>query len=51
VLGVSVLSSEENKAEVLVADDMLSLAIGRNGHYVRLAAKLTGWHIDVKSGS
>jgi N utilization substance protein A len=28
---------------------MLSLAIGKNGHNVRLAAKLTGWHIDVKS--
>jgi len=51
VLGVSVLSLEEKKAEVLVADDMLSLAIGKNGHNVRLAAKLTGWHIDVKSES
>jgi N utilization substance protein A len=49
VLGVSILSAEEKKAEVLVADDMLSLAIGKNGHNVRLAAKLTGWHIDVKS--
>ena len=51
VLGVSIVSAEEKKAEVLVADDMLSLAIGRNGHNVRLAAKLTGWHIDVKSES
>ena len=51
VLGVSVLSLEEKKAEVLVADDMLSLAIGKNGHNVRIAAKLTGWHIDVKSES
>jgi N utilization substance protein A len=51
VLGVSILNVEEKKAEVLVGDDMLSLAIGRNGHNVRLAAKLTGWHIDVKSES
>lgn len=51
VLGVSIVSAEEKKAEVLVTDDMLSLAIGKNGHNVRLAAKLTGWHIDVKSES
>ena len=48
-LGVSIISEDEKKAEVLVADDMLSLAIGKNGHNVRLAARLTGWHIDVKS--
>jgi len=36
---------------VLVSDDMLSLAIGKNGHNVRLAAKLTGWHIDIRSES
>jgi N utilization substance protein A len=51
VLSVSVTSSEDKRAEVLVADDMLSLAIGKNGHNVRLAAKLTGWHIDIKSES
>lgn len=51
VLGVSIISAEEKKAEILVGDDMLSLAIGKNGHNVRLAAKLTGWHIDVKSES
>ncbi|MDR3330930.1 MAG: transcription termination factor NusA [Endomicrobium sp.] len=49
VISVIVISQDEKKAEVLVFDDMLSLAIGRNGHNVRLAAKLTGWHIDVKS--
>lgn len=49
VVGVSILSAEEKRAEVLVTDDLLSLAIGKNGHNVRLAAKLTGWHIDVKS--
>ncbi|MCL2484736.1 MAG: transcription termination factor NusA [Endomicrobia bacterium] len=49
VVSVILLSEEDKKAEVMVADDMLSLAIGKNGHNVRLAAKLTGWHIDVKS--
>ncbi len=38
-----------NEAKVLVADDQLSLAIGRGGQNVRLAAKLTGWKIDVRS--
>jgi N utilization substance protein A len=51
VISVIIVSEEDKKAEVLVTDDMLSLAIGRNGHNVRLAARLTGWHIDVKSES
>ncbi len=39
---------EENKgAQVEVAEDQLSLAIGRNGQNVRLASKLTGWNIDI----
>ena len=37
------------KATVVVADDQLSLAIGKKGQNVRLAAKLTGWKVDVKS--
>ncbi|MDR1926822.1 MAG: transcription termination factor NusA [Endomicrobium sp.] len=49
VNSVIIISENEKKAEVLVTDDMLSLAIGKNGHNVKLAAKLTGWHIDVKS--
>src|SRR5690606_5063680 len=36
-------------ATVLVPDDQLSLAIGREGQNARLAAKLTGWRIDIKS--
>lgn len=41
---------EENRAlEIVVADDQLSLAIGKKGQNVRLAAKLTGWRIDIKS--
>jgi N utilization substance protein A len=50
-ISVTIISKETKKAEVLVSDDMLSLTIGKNGHNVRLAAKLVGWHIDVKSES
>lgn len=41
----------ENSARVIVPDDKLSLAIGRSGQNARLAVKLTGWKIDVKSES
>ncbi|MEA5113794.1 MAG: transcription termination factor NusA [Geobacteraceae bacterium] len=41
---------EDSKAmEIVVADDQLSLAIGKRGQNVRLAARLTGWRIDIKS--
>jgi N utilization substance protein A len=40
---------ERREARVYVAEDQLSLAIGRGGQNVRLAAKLTGWKIDVRS--
>jgi N utilization substance protein A len=50
-ISITVLSLDDKQAEVTVNDDMLSLAIGKSGHNVRLAAKLTGWHIDVKSES
>ncbi|MBU0653177.1 MAG: transcription termination/antitermination protein NusA, partial [Proteobacteria bacterium] len=47
-----VFVDDENRAmEVIVPDDQLSLAIGKNGQNVRLAVKLTGWKIDVKSES
>lgn len=42
------IDEAEHKAEVEVADDQLSLAIGKGGQNVRLAAKLTGWRIDIK---
>ena len=45
------LHEDENRAEVLVAEDQLSLAIGRGGQNVRLAARLTGWKIDIRSAS
>lgn len=42
------LDEKKQVASVLVPDDQLSLAIGRDGGNVRLAAKLTGWKIDIK---
>ncbi len=49
---VRVTMDEDAKSmEVVVPDDQLSLAIGRNGQNVKLAVKLTGWNIDVKSES
>lgn len=46
-----VLYEEEQAASVIVPDHQLSLAIGREGQNARLAAKLTGWKIDIKSES
>lgn len=43
------IDEKEHKAVVEVAEDQLSLAIGKGGQNVRLAAKLTGWRIDIKS--
>ena len=43
------LYSKTRRAEVIVADDQLSLSIGRRGQNVRLASKLCGWEIDVYS--
>lgn len=43
------LNEEEHRATVTVSDDQQSLAIGRGGQNVRLAAKLTGWNIDIVS--
>lgn len=45
------LSRGENVATVIVPDRQLSLAIGKEGQNARLAAKLTGWRIDIKSAS
>jgi N utilization substance protein A len=43
---------EDNRSlEIIVADDQLSLAIGKRGQNVRLAARLTGWRTDIKSES
>ena len=43
------IKEEEKFAQVIVADDQLSLAIGKAGQNARLAAKLTNWKIDIKS--
>ncbi|MEI7513552.1 MAG: KH domain-containing protein, partial [bacterium] len=43
------LDEAEHKATVIVSEDQQSLAIGKGGQNVRLAAKLTGWKIDIKS--
>ena len=48
---VSVTQLTEKSAVAVVPDDKLSLAIGRDGQNARLAARLTGWKIDVKSES
>jgi N utilization substance protein A len=45
------IDEEIRHMEVVVADDQLSLAIGKKGQNVRLASKLTGWKIDIKSES
>ena len=43
------VDDEDKQATVIVPDDQLSLAIGRDGQNARLAAKLTGWRVDIKS--
>jgi N utilization substance protein A len=45
------LNEEEQAASVIVPDKQLSLAIGKEGQNARLAAKLSGWRIDIKSAS
>jgi transcription termination/antitermination protein NusA len=46
-----VMDEDEHGMEVIVPDDQLSLAIGRKGQNVRLASKLSGWRLDVRSES
>ncbi|HLO68310.1 MAG TPA: transcription termination factor NusA [Holophaga sp.] len=48
-LRVTVTDPEHRRVEVVVDDEQLSIAIGKRGQNVRLAAKLTGWNIDVRS--
>jgi transcription termination/antitermination protein NusA len=49
VTRVQVVDVEEKRLEVIVEDTQLSLAIGKKGQNVRLASKLIGWNIDIKS--
>ena len=53
ILSVDILADDEHSKEALIVvpDEQLSLAIGRNGQNVRLAHKLTNWKIDIKSES
>src|SRR6202165_3610936 len=46
---VSIIDGNDRHIEVIVDDNQLSLAIGKKGQNVRLAAKLIGWKIDIKS--
>ena len=48
---IKVIQTGDNSAVAVVPDDKLSLAIGRSGQNVRLAVRLTGWKVDVKSES
>ncbi|MGH9688957.1 MAG: transcription termination factor NusA [Candidatus Acidiferrales bacterium] len=49
VTRVQIVEPEEKRLEVIVEDTQLSLAIGKKGQNVRLASKLIGWNIDIKS--
>ena len=51
VLSVEIISEDEKSCKVIVPDDQLSLAIGNKGQNARLAARLTGWKIDIKPKS
>lgn len=51
VTEVRLMNPEERQAHVLVPEDQLSLAIGKEGQNVRLAARLTGWKIDIKDAA
>lgn len=51
VIDVEIISEEEHTCKVIVPDDQLSLAIGNRGQNARLAAKLTGWKIDINPES
>lgn len=49
VTKVTLVDEKERRLEIIVENDQLSLAIGKKGQNVRLASKLTGWKIDIKS--
>jgi N utilization substance protein A len=49
VVSKVIVDDEQHAMEVVVAEDQLSLAIGKRGQNVRLAAQLTGWRLDIKS--
>lgn len=48
---VNIVDPQQKRAEVIVSDEELSMAIGRGGLNVRLASRLTGWYLDIRSES
>ncbi|MCB4756496.1 MAG: transcription termination factor NusA [Elusimicrobia bacterium] len=50
-LSVTLVDPDKKKAEAIVSDESLLLAVGKNGQNVRLASRLTGWNIEVKTES
>ncbi len=48
---IAIVDETKKEARIVVSDEMLSLAIGKSGQNVRLAARLTNWHMDIQSGS
>ncbi|MFA6004674.1 MAG: transcription termination factor NusA [Elusimicrobiota bacterium] len=50
VASVRILDADNKRAEVIVPEEQLSLAIGKEGQNVRLACRLTGWDMEVKAG-
>ncbi|MDR1123565.1 MAG: transcription termination/antitermination protein NusA [Elusimicrobiota bacterium] len=51
VLSVRVINAEENRALVIVPDDQLAIAIGKDWQNIKLASKVSGWELEVKSES
>lgn len=51
VVAVNIIDERDQRSQVIVPDDQLSLAIGKRGQNARLAHQLTGWKIDIKSVS
>jgi N utilization substance protein A len=49
VVSVRVMDPENKRAEVLVSEEQLSLAIGKDGQNIRLACRLTGWELEVRT--
>jgi N utilization substance protein A len=49
VVSVRIMDPENKRAEVLVAEEQLALAIGKDGQNVRLACRLTGWELEVRT--
>ncbi|MBI5210910.1 MAG: transcription termination factor NusA [Elusimicrobia bacterium] len=49
VMSVTITDPEARRAEAVVSEEQLSVAIGKEGQNIRLASKLTGWHLEIKA--